>query len=86
MVALLLIGGALPLYAREQFEINGYESEDVIDDQSYNGKQEWWQQRHPGGWARYQMGAQPTPEPSFSDISEQPYISGFEQGIYNSPK
>lgn len=46
----------------------------------------WWEKQYPGAWYRYMKGAQPTPQPSFGTLSEQPDISGFEQGVYNSPK
>ena len=46
----------------------------------------WWEHHYPGAWYRFSVGAQPTPAPSFADISEQPLISGFEQETYNSPK
>lgn len=71
--------------------INGYTYFKPGTYELYDNKQlkqrysERWH-RFPAAQARYQMGADPYLKPSFSDIPEQPNISGFEQESYNSPK
>lgn len=47
---------------------------------------EWWDLNHPGVWERYGIITRWNDRESFSDVSEQDLISGFERGIYNSPK
>ena len=47
----------------------------------------WWDQVYPGSWKRFGLDERsPLTDPSFTDLAEQPAISGFERSIYTSPK
>ena len=80
----LCISTALNAYAYHNHTQRSYRSYDNNKRYEYKYPEQW--HRFPAAWARYQMGADPYLKPSFSDIPEQPNISGFEQESYNSPK
>lgn len=46
----------------------------------------WWDRYYPGSWQRFGIGTSWDGKTTFTDVSEQPDISGFERSVYTSPK
>ena len=88
MIFVLLTG--LPIVSSAQN--NGYKNRPCCtyeDGTWYVGGRDrtWWENKYPGSWQKFGLDTRSPFRPtSFTDLAEQPAISGFERSVYTSPK